>query len=105
MLSTYNLTSTVHFPTRIINTCTSSIGIFVDSKNKYTMKPYINGLSDHDAQLLTLNNLAQPISIIKPFYTRSINKHAVAKFQSLLSWEKWDNVFGVDNVNIMFKIF
>ena len=31
-----------------------------------------------------LNNLAQPISIIKPIYTKSINKHAIAEFQSLV---------------------
>jgi len=106
LLSTYNLTGIVHFPTRITNTSISSIdNIFVDSRNNYTIKPYINGLSDHDAHLLKLNNLAQPIGIIKPIYTRSINKHAIAEFQSLLSWEQWDNVFGVNNVNIVFNYF
>ena len=106
MLSTYNLTGTVYFPARITNTSTSSIdNIFVDSKNNYTIKPYINGLSDHDAQLFTLNNLAPTISIIKPIYIRRVNKNAIAEFQSLLSWEQWDKVFGVDNVNIMFNNF
>jgi len=82
MLSTYNLTGTVHFPTRITNTSISSIdNIFVDSKSNYTIKPYINGLSDHDAQILMLNNIVQPINIIKPIYTRSINKHAIAEIQ------------------------
>ena len=106
LLKTYNLIGTVHFPTRIASTSISSVDIiFVDSRNSYTIKPYINGLSDHDAHLLKLNNLAQPIGIIKPIYTSSINKRPIAEFQSLLSWEQWDNVFGVNNVNIMFNNF
>jgi len=66
-------------------------------------KPYINGLSDHDAQLLKLNNLAQPIGIITPIYIRSINKHAIAEFRSLPSSEQWYDVrvFGVNNVNLL----
>jgi hypothetical protein len=53
LLSTYNLTCTVHFPTRITNISITSIDtFFVDAKNTYTIKRYINGLSDHDAQLL-----------------------------------------------------
>jgi hypothetical protein len=105
-LSTYNLTGTVHFPTRVTNTSISTIdNIFVDSRSDYTIKPYINGLSDQDAQLLMLNNLAQPSSIIKPVYIRSINNHAIAEFHSLLSWEEWDSVFGVNNVDTMFNNF
>ena len=105
LLSTYNITGTVHFPTRITDTSFSTIdNIFVDSRNNYTIKPYISGLSDHDAELLKLNNLAQPIGIIKLIYTRSIKKYAIAEFQSLLSWEQWDSVFGVNNVN-MFNNF
>jgi endonuclease/exonuclease/phosphatase family metal-dependent hydrolase len=60
LLSTYNLTGTAHFPTRITNTSISTIdNIFADSRSDYTIKPHINGLSDHDAQFLTLNNSAQ----------------------------------------------
>jgi exonuclease III len=106
LLSIYNVTGTVHFLTRITYTFISTIdNIFVDSRNNYTTKPYISGLSDHDTHLLKLNNLAQPIGIIKPIYTRSINKHAIAEFHSLLSWEQWDNVFGVNSVNIMLNNF
>ena len=65
ILSTYNLTGTVHFPTRITNTSIYKIdNSSADSRNNYTIKPYINGLPDHDAQLLKLNNLAQPICCI-----------------------------------------
>jgi len=85
-------------PTRITNTSLSTIdNISVDKSSSYTIKPYINALSDHDAQLLILNVLVQPVCITKPTYTRNINKHAIAEFQSLLSWEQWEDVFGVKN--------
>jgi exonuclease III len=49
LLSTYNLTSTVNFPTRIENNCVTLIdNIFIDKEINYTIKPCINGLSDHD---------------------------------------------------------
>jgi len=106
LLNMYNLIGTVNFPTRITNTSFSAIdNIFVDKRSNYTIKPYINGLSDHDAQLLTLNDLVQPISITKPIYIRNINKLTTAEFQSLLSEELWEDVFGVTDVNIMFKNF
>jgi hypothetical protein len=102
----FNPTGTVHFPARITNTSFSTIdNIFVDKRSSYTIKPYINGLSDHDAQLLMLKDLAQPISITKPVYIRNINKHTTAEFQSLLSWEQWEDVFRISNVNIMFNNF
>jgi exonuclease III len=104
--SMFNLIGTVHFPTRITNTSFPTIdNVFVDKRSSYTIKPYINGLSDHDAQLPTLNDLAQPISITKPLYIRNINKHTTAEFQSLLSWKQWEDVYGISNVNIMFNNF
>ena len=58
--ATYSLTSTVHFPTRVQNGSASIIdNIFIDaSKNEnYTICPLLNGLSDHDAQIIILNYL------------------------------------------------
>jgi exonuclease III len=106
LLNMFNLIGTVHFPTRITNTsfCTIDI-IFVDNRSSYTIKPCINVLSDHNAQLLSLNDLAKPISINKPIYIRNIKKHTTAEFQSLLSWEQWEDVFGISNVNIRFNNF
>jgi hypothetical protein len=86
LLSTYNLTGTVHFPTRIMNISITSIdNIFVDARNTYTIKPYINGLSDYDNQLIKLKNLAQPINMNN---VNNINKHTATEFLSLLSWEQ-----------------
>jgi hypothetical protein len=52
LLATYNLASTIGFPTRIANGSASAIGnIYVDISHigRYTACPVINGLSDHDA--------------------------------------------------------
>jgi exonuclease III len=54
---TYNLAATVHFPTRVQNqSCRAIDNIFTDKYKftKYTASPIYNGLSDHDAQLLTI---------------------------------------------------
>jgi hypothetical protein len=55
VLLSYNLTGTVHFPTRVQNQSNTAIdNIFIDNSKftKYNVSPVYNGLSDHDAQLL-----------------------------------------------------
>jgi len=56
----HNLYHIVDFPTRFNNTSYSTIdNICTDNFRPNLLKvfPIINGLSDHDAQYLTLNNL------------------------------------------------
>jgi len=106
LLSTYNLTGTVYFPTRITNISTSLIGnIFIDVSSNYTIQPHINGLSDHDAQLLVLEKFAPTISSYETNYIRNINQCTLAEFHFLLSWEQWEDVLGAVDVNIMFNNF
>ena len=60
LLTSYNLSTAVDFPTRITdNTSTAIDNIFIDKtkNNDYTIEPVINGLSDHDAQVLVLHNI------------------------------------------------
>ena len=61
--------------------------------------------SDHDAQLITLNNFSLPFSNTEPSYTRNINKNTTTEFQLQLSWKRWYNIFGNNNVNDMFNNF
>jgi|GEM_PF-3934846 len=62
LLATYNLESIVNFPTRIINGSSIVIdNIFIDLSRNFTINPLINELSDHDAQLLKLENIIAPI--------------------------------------------
>jgi len=57
LLLSYNLISTVNFPTRRFTnsaTATDNICIDINRKNDYTLCPIMNALSDHDVQLLIL---------------------------------------------------
>jgi len=61
LLTTFNLVSTIYFPTRTLNGAISAIdNIFIDitHKGKYFINPLINGLSDHDGQIIQLENIA-----------------------------------------------
>jgi len=65
LLRTYNLTSIVNFPTRTQKHSATAIdNIFIDisKMGNYSLCPIINGLSDHDAQSITLHsfNLRPP---------------------------------------------
>jgi len=60
LLTTYNLSHTVDFATRIQNESSTAIdNIFVNNSRlgSTITLPLINGLSDHDAQLLAINNI------------------------------------------------
>jgi len=59
LLTNYYLTSTVNFPTRIQKNSAIAIdNIFIDTSKmgNYIISPLINGLSDHDAQFMTLHS-------------------------------------------------
>ena len=70
ILQLYNLSSIINFPTRIaLNSSTAIDNFFIDISiiGKYELYPLINGLSDHDAQVLVINNILKPIKIAIPF--------------------------------------
>jgi exonuclease III len=57
LLASYNMLSTVNFPTRIQNGSATAIDdVFIDVslQGNYVIYPLSNGLSDHDAQLIVL---------------------------------------------------
>jgi hypothetical protein len=59
LLASYNLLSTVNFPTRVQNGSATAIdNIFIDASRQgnYVIYPLFNVLSDHDAQLIVLTN-------------------------------------------------
>jgi hypothetical protein len=106
LLGTYNLTDTVFFSTRIVNnTATLIDNIFIDNRRNYSITPCLNGLSDHDGQLLTLLNLPIPHNSTKYIYKRRIDNNTIADFQLQLSYEQWEDVFGKNNVNEIFDSF
>jgi hypothetical protein len=51
----------VNFPTRTANESSTAIdNIFIDRSGNYIIHCLIHGLSDHDAQLIVLNNVIIP---------------------------------------------
>ena len=61
LLTTYNLKSTVNFTTSIAHKSSTAIDIiFVDRSGNYIIHCLIHGLSDHDTQLILLNNVIIP---------------------------------------------
>ena len=76
----------------------------MDNRRSYTIRSCPNGLSDHDGQILTLLNLPIPPKSIKHIYTTKIDNNTVTDFQTQLSYEHWDEVFG-NNVNEIFINF
>jgi hypothetical protein len=106
VLASYNLYSVVDFPTRI-RSCTSTAidNIFIDTfKNtQFTIKPAPNGLSDHDAQILTLHNIKIRNTKAHCYLQRSINEYSIPEFKLQLSNESCEEIFTNDNVDVIFN--
>jgi hypothetical protein len=84
LLTTYNLLHTVNFATRIQNKSITAIdNIFVDNSRLRSSitSPLINGQSDHDAQLLTTDNIhAATNKVSLKQRTRLINSDALRNY-------------------------
>lgn len=108
LFATYNLISTIRFPTRSINGTASAIdNIFIDRSHngKYTVNPLINGLSDHDGQIIKLENISMQIQPHETRTIRNFNKESIHDFKNKLSYEIWDNIIGGKNVDTIFNNF
>ena len=106
ILDMYNLKGIVNFPTRITQTSTTLIdNIFIDKNFNYSVFPYINGLSDHDAQLLTLPDIKKTTKLPRYVLRRCFDEESVANFRWKLSYEQWDEIFTESDVNEMFNKF
>ena len=70
----------------------------------YSICPIINGLSDHDAQSITLHSfyLRPPP---KKMYINWEDKHTINDFLIKLSYETRDTIFPTGDVNKMFNSF
>jgi hypothetical protein len=84
--------SVVNFPTRIQNYSSTAIdNVFIDSSRKHhiSIEPVINGLSDHDAQLLVIKNI-ESFSNYHNYRkrTRLINNDTIKEFITHLSNER-----------------
>ena len=108
LLKTYNLTNVVNFPSRTHKHSTTAIdSIFIDisKMGNYSICPIIIGLSDHDAQSITLHsfNLRPPPK--KCILITKINEHTINDFLNKLSYGIWDAIFSTDDINKIFNSF
>ena len=90
LLATYNLSSTVDFPTRITNNSSTVIdNIFLNfnTNTEFSIQSCSNGLLDHDALLLTLSNIRLHIPTTQHTTSRLVNEYTSLEFQSKLSYE------------------
>jgi hypothetical protein len=69
------------------------------------VNPHNNGLSDHDAQVITLDNILISVTKHVAFYTRNINNQSIGQFIYMLSYENWEYIFLEADVNVIFNNF
>jgi len=84
------LISTVNFTTRFqknLATATDNIFIDIDRKNNYSICTVINGLSNHDSQLITLNTISLKPPAKQIMETRKFYKNSINYFLNKLSYE------------------
>jgi phosphomevalonate kinase len=108
LLLSYNLYSTVNFPTTIHNNSVSATNnIFIDKVKyeNYVIHPLVNGISDHNAQIITINDITVDKHINKTQSIQTFNIFSVSQFAVNLSYENWDNVFIEEDVNTVFNNF
>ena len=105
LLASFHLFSTVKFPTRISNNSRTLIdNIYINTNGyNFSVSPLINGLSDHDAQLINLTHI--PSTTPKRLFSlsRRIDSDSIFKFTDLLSYKNWEDVF-MDKMLIYFLI-
>jgi len=106
LLQSFNLTSIITFPTRVHNKSITTIdNIFIDHSRfeEYSVIPISNGLSDQDAQLLTIRQKTSYDLGSNSITIRKFHNYYIPEFINKLSNESWDNVFINDDINEMFN--
>ena len=109
MLLAYNLSAIVHFPTRYQGYSNTAIdNIFIDTYKfiNYVASPLHNGLLDHDAQLLIINDVNTQLQNHHIYTIRNINNYSIVEFKTRLSYEFWDSIFdynGNVDLDILFN--
>ena len=95
LLASFSLFSIAKFPTEIFNnSCTLIVNIYVNThRHDFSVHPLINGLSDHDAQIITSSNIFIYIPRHVFSDTRKIDSNSISKFTFLLSFETCEDVF------------
>jgi len=77
------------------------------SNSNYSIESLINGLSDHDAQILVLvlRNINTRSQKTQPTTIRQINETNIAQFKLHLNEENWPNTFSEEDMELSFNNF
>jgi len=108
LMATFGLYPTVDFPTRIHNNSISTIdNIFINLTNqsRCSVYPCINGLSDHDAQIIVMHDIVNMTHEKHLFLCRRFNEVAITDLNIKLSYESWEDVLAYNDVNMSFDKF
>jgi hypothetical protein len=92
LLASYNLYSTVQFPTRIQESSHTLIdNIFINTykHEEFAVYTLVNGLSDHDAQVISMSSTSVYDSGKLYYYNRKFDKYSINEFKLQLSYELW----------------
>lgn len=90
VMHSYNLNSIVTFPTRADSSTSTLIDDFfidITRNGEYDIYPFMNGLSDHDAQVLILRTVQKLGQQHYIYMKQMINSDTIAHFQTQLSYE------------------
>ena len=75
------------------------------TKYNFTIYPMINGMSDHDAQIIILYDITMVNDSSHFYFTRKLNETSVLDFNLKLSYESWEDVFSHDDIHLNFNNF
>jgi hypothetical protein len=106
VLLAYNLVCVVTFPATVglnSHTANDSVFIVISAIGKYGIFSLINGLSDHDTQLLIISEVQKWEKECHTYIRRTIYKFTIADFELKLSHETWEPVFNRNDVNEIFN--
>jgi hypothetical protein len=89
LLASYCLYSTVQFPTRIHNNSFLAIdNIFINNTifHNFSIYPFVNGMSDHDAQIIVIHNFPVQNCNNHFYFSQKIDKCSIIDFNTKLSY-------------------
>ena len=106
LLASFNLYSTITFPTRVTINSSTLIDIDIDINNfKFSVFPLINSISDHDAQIIELSNVYNTNPKTHLTFSRKIDCNSTRSFIEDLSHENWEEIFLDENIDKIFNKF
>jgi hypothetical protein len=92
--------------TKVSNSAIDNIFIDYTRTNSFLVFSLIDGLLDHEAQYLCVNNIFdQQTGNFRLVKKRLITKSSVPVFIEMLKNQSWDNIINHTNVNESFNLF